>query len=121
MTPNQFNTITGIDWRVSLQAARARRTLNQQKFRNQIDTMIKLAPRTQSSSRRRVGPKMIAAHADKKAYALALLRNGYSSGAIARNLETSPNLIVHWRDEAGIAPCKPGKGRPTPAVGEVLV
>jgi len=83
--------------------------------------MIKLAPRTQSTSGKKVGAKMLAAHADKKEYALNLLRNGYSAGAIARNLETSPNLIVHWREEAGIAPCKPGQGRPTPAVGEVLV
>ena len=62
---------------------------------------------------------MLAAHADKKEYALNLLRNGYAAGAIARNLETSENLITHWRNEAGIPPCKPGKGRPTPAVGEV--
>ena len=120
MTPHQFNTITGSDWRVSLIAARSRRTLNQIKFRKQISEAMKTTPRVQSSSRKKIGPKMLAAHADKKEYALNLLHNGYSSGAISRNLEVSPNLIVHWRDEAGIPPCKPGCGRPTPAVGEVL-
>jgi hypothetical protein len=51
---------------------------------------MKLAPRTRKTSRQKVGPKMLAAHANKKEYALNLLRNNYSAGAIARNLETSP-------------------------------
>lgn len=46
MTPNPFNTITGSDWRVSLIAARSRRTLNEIKIRNQItNKMSKQMPK----------------------------------------------------------------------------
>ena len=119
MTPNQFNTITGSDWRVSLIAARSRRTLNQIKFRNQIEAM-KLALPSKSSGYKKVSDKKLAVHADKKSHALALLRDGYSAGWVARALDTVELVVIYWREEAGIAPCKPGTSRPTPAVGEVL-
>ena len=62
--PAKFNTITGSDWRVSLIAALDLRTLNQIKIRNQITEAMKTTPRVQSSSRKKVGAKMLAAHAD---------------------------------------------------------
>jgi hypothetical protein len=120
MTPNQFNTITGSDWRVSLIAARSRRTLNQIKFRNQITEAMKLALPSKSSGYKKVSVKKLAAHADKQAPALALLCDGYSAGWVARALDTAELVVMHWRDEAGIPPCKPGYGRPMSAVGEVL-
>ncbi len=81
---------------------------------------MKLAPLSKMSSHIKVSAANLAANADKKATALELLRNGYSAGAVARNLDVTESVVMHWRNEAGIAPCKPGKGRPMPAVGEVL-
>jgi hypothetical protein len=91
MTPNQFNTITGSDWRVSLQAARARRTLNKENFRNQIlDTMtIGKPPRDYSP----VKPR-----------AVSLLHEGYSVNDIQRAASVPLKVLVQWRDEAGIKP-----------------
>lgn len=120
MHPNQFNTITGSDWRVSLIAARTRRTINEIKFQNQITDAMKLAPRSQSRMRQKCGAEMREAHASKKESALDAMRRGYSAGWCARWLDAPYNLMTTWRDEAGIAKCNPGKGRPTPAVGEVL-
>ena len=73
------------------------------------------------SSHIKVSAATLAANEAKKAPALELLRTGYSAGAVARNLDVTESVAIHWRNEAGIPPCKPGKGRPTPAVGEVLV
>ena len=82
---------------------------------------MKLAPLSKMSSHIKVSAATLAANEDKKAPALALLRTGYSAGAVARNLDVTESVAIHWRNEAGIPPCKPGKGRPMPAVGEVLV
>jgi hypothetical protein len=95
MTPNQFNTITGSDWKVSLQAARARRTLNKENFRNQIlDTM---KPRNPSGKPPRD-------YSPVKTRALSLLREGYSVNDIQRAASVPLKVLVQWRDEAGIKP-----------------
>lgn len=75
---------------------------------------MKLARRSKSSRHRKCGPKTLAAFADKKDPALAFLRDGFSAGWVARKLELTEQLVTHWRDEAGISPCKPGKCRPMP-------
>ncbi len=95
MTPNQFNTITGSDWRVSLQAARARRTLNQENFRNQIlDTM---KPRNPNGKPPRD-------YSPVKPRAVSLLHEGYSVNDIQRAAAVPLRVLVQWRDEAGIKP-----------------
>lgn len=56
-----------------------------------------------------------------RAKSVTALRAGYSVGAIVRAYEVPEHMVRHWREEAGIAPAKAGgKGRSTPAVGEVL-
>lgn len=66
------------------------------------------------------GAKLQEKYAAGKVPALRLLRKKYSAGAIARNLELPYNLVVFWREIAGIAPLPKGFRRPTPAVGERL-
>lgn len=116
-----FNTITGSDWRVSLKAARARRKINELKFTHQIETaMIKIIRSPRSRMDYRPSAKMLAKYGPKKETVLQLLRGGLSAGGAARNQEIPYHLANYWRNEAGIAPLKPGFRNPTPAVGEVL-
>jgi hypothetical protein len=94
--PTKFTTITGSDWRVSLQAARARRTLNKENFRNQIlDTM---KPRNPN------GRPPLRDYSLIKARAVSLLREGYSVNDIQRAASVPLHILVQWRNEAGIKP-----------------
>jgi hypothetical protein len=93
--PAKFSTITGSDWRVSLQAARARRTLNKENFRNQIlDTM---KPRNPNGKPPRD-------YSPVKPRAVSLLHEGYSVNDIQRAASVPLKVLVQWRDEAGIKP-----------------